>query len=254
MRVLVLADIHGNRAALESIREPFDVCVCVGDLVDYGPEPGACIDWVRANAAHCVRGNHDHGVAQDVEIQGVAGFRYLTSVTRPLSVAAITAEQRRYLADLPTSHMFTLGGKRFLLVHATPRDPMDEYAPAEVSFWKPRLAGLKVDFLLAGHTHQPYTLRVNGTQVVNPGSVGLSRDGDPRAAYAIIDGDEVQLKRAEYPVEETVRAVEAMTTDETARQMLTDVFRGGAMPPKWLRNGNGTNGNGTNGNGHGTGA
>jgi putative phosphoesterase len=251
MRVLVLADIHGNRAALESIRETFDVCVCVGDLVDYGPEPGACIDWVRANAAHCVRGNHDHGVAQDVEIQGIAGFRYLTSVTRPLSVAAITPQQRRYLADLPTFRMFTLGGKRFMLVHATPRDPMDEYAPADVSFWKPRLAGLKVDFVLAGHTHQPYTLRVNGTQVVNPGSVGLSRDGDPRVAYAIIDGDEVQLKRTEYPVEETVRAVEATTPDETARQMLTDVFRTGVMPAKWLRNGNGMNGNGTNGNENG---
>ena len=243
MRVLVLADIHGNRAALDAIREPFDACVCVGDLVDYGPEPGPCIDWVRANAAHCVRGNHDHGVAQDVELQGVGGFRYLTAITRPLSVAAVTPEQRRYLADLPTSRMFTLAGKRFLMVHATPRDPMDEYAPADLNFWKPRLAGLNVDYLLAGHTHQPYTLQVNGTLVVNPGSVGLSRDGDPRAAYAIIDGGEVQLKRIEYPIEETVRAVEALTPDETGRQMLTDVFRNGTLPTKWLRNG--ANGNGT---------
>ncbi len=237
MRVLVLADIHGNRAALDAIREPFDACVCVGDLVDYGPEPGPCIDWVRKNAAHCVRGNHDHGVAQDVEVEGVGGFRYLTAITRPLSVAAVTPEQRRYLADLPTSRMFTLAGKRFLMVHATPRDPMDEYAPADLNFWKPRLAGLNVDYLLAGHTHQPYTLQVNGTLVVNPGSVGLSRDGDPRAAYAIIDGDEVQLKRIEYPIEETVRAVEALTPDETGRQMLTDVFRTGTLPTKWLRNG-----------------
>ncbi len=242
MRVLVLADIHGNRAALDAIREPFDACVCVGDLVDYGPEPGPCIDWVRKNAAHCVRGNHDHGVAQDVELQGVGGFRYLTAITRPLSVAAVTPEQRRYLADLPTSRMFTLAGKRFLMVHATPRDPMDEYAPADLNFWKPRLAGLNVDYLLVGHTHQPYTLQVNGTLVVNPGSVGLSRDGDPRAAYAIIDGDEVQLKRIEYPIEETVRAVEALTPDETGRQMLTDVFRTGTLPTKWLRNG--ANGNG----------
>ena len=242
MRVLVLADIHGNRAALDAIREPFDACVCVGDLVDYGPEPGPCIDWVRANAAHCVRGNHDHGVAQDVEVEGVGGFRYLTAITRPLSVAAVTPEQRRYLADLPTSRMFTLAGKRFLMVHATPRDPMDEYAPADLNFWKPRLAGLNVDYLLVGHTHQPYTLQVNGTLVVNPGSVGLSRDGDPRAAYAIIDGDEVQLKRIEYPIEETVRAVEALTPDETGRQMLTDVFRTGTLPTKWLRNG--ANGNG----------
>src|ERR1044071_2747837 len=108
MRVLVVADIHGNRAALEAIREPFDVCVCLGDLVDYGPEPGACVEWVREHVAHTVRGNHDHGVAQDVAIQGAAGFRFLTSVTRPLTVAMLSPEQRRFLADLPTSRMLTL--------------------------------------------------------------------------------------------------------------------------------------------------
>lgn len=244
MRVLVVADIHGNRAALEAIREPFDACICVGDIVDYGPEPGPCIDWVRENATYAVRGNHDHGVAQNVDIQGIGGFRYLTSVTRPISIATTTPEHRRFLADLPTSRMFTLGGKRYMLVHATPRDPMDEYGPPDPAFWKPRLAGLHVDYLLVGHTHQPYTLRVNGTLIVNPGSVGLSRDNDPRTAYAIIDDDDVQLKRAEYPIAETVRAMEAQTPDATARQMLGEVFRTGGLPTRWLRNGNSTNGNG----------
>jgi putative phosphoesterase len=252
MRVLIVADIHGNRAALDAIREPFDVCVCVGDLVDYGPEPGACIDWVRKNAAHCVRGNHDHGVAQNVEVQGVGGFRFLTAVTRPLSVAAVTADQRRYLADLPTSSMFTAGGKRFLMVHATPRDPMDEYAPPDPAFWKPRLAGLKFDYLLVGHTHQPYTLQVNGTLVVNPGSVGLARDNDPRAAYAVIDGDDVQLKRVEYPIDETVRATTEFTPDASARQMLCDIFRTGGLPARWLKSVPAANGNGTHGPANGT--
>ncbi len=245
MRLLVVADIHGNRAALESIREPFDACVCVGDLVDYGPEPAACVEWVRKNAAYCVRGNHDHGAAQNVEIHGAAGFRYLTSVTRPVSVATLTGDQRRFLADLPTSRMFVLGGKRFLLVHATPRDPMDEYAPADVNFWTARLAGLHVDYVLTGHTHLPYALRVNGTCVVNPGSVGLARDGDPRTAYAVIDGDDVQLKRAAYPVEDTVRAVEAVVPDGPARAMLADVFRTGVLPPaRTGKNGHAANGNG----------
>jgi putative phosphoesterase len=246
MRILVVADIHGNRAALESIRESFDLCVCVGDLVDYGPEPAACVDWVRQNAAYCVRGNHDHGAAQQVLIQGAGGFRYLTSVTRPLTIAALNPSQRRFLADLPTSRMIVLGGKRFLLVHATPRDPMDEYAPGEASFWSPRIAGLNVDYVLAGHTHQPYTLRVNGTTIINPGSVGLTRDGNPRAAYAVIDGDEVQLKRIEYPVEQTIAATEALVPELQARQMLTDVYRGVNMM-KWFRfNGHGP-GNGVNG-------
>ncbi len=249
MRVLVVADIHGNRAALEAIREPFDVCLCVGDIVDYGPEPAWCVDWVRQNATYCVRGNHDHGVAQNVDIQGAGGFRFLTSVTRPIAVATLSGDQRRYLAELPTSRMFTLNGKRFLLVHATPRDPMDEYAPADPAFWYPRLAGLKVDYVLTGHTHVPYTLRVRNTLVVNPGSVGIGRDGNPHASYAIIDGDEVQLKRTEYAIEKTVGAMEATVRDATARLMLTDVFRTGGLPTKWLlRNGSLSNGNG-NGNG-----
>lgn len=248
MRMLVLADIHGNRAALESIRESFDTCVCVGDLVDYGPEPGPCIDWVRKNAAHCVRGNHDHGVAQQVLIQGVNGFRYLTATTRPLTIAALNSDQRRYLAELPTSRMFTFNGKRFLLVHATPRDPMDEYAPAEAAFWEPRIAHLNVDYVIAGHTHQPYTLQVNGTTIINPGSVGLSRDGNPRAAYAVIDGDEVQLKRMHYPLEETIAATEATVREPQARQMLSDIYRGLFMV-KWPRTNGHMNGH-CNGNGH----
>lgn len=242
MRILVVADIHGNRAALGAVREPFDACVCLGDLVDYGPEPGACVEWVRANAAHCVRGNHDHGVAQDVAVQGVGGFRYLTAVTRPLSVAALTPAQRRFLADLPTSRLVTLGGRRFLLVHATPRDPMDEYAPPDPAFWAPRLAGLDVDFVLAGHTHQQYALRVGRTTVVNPGSVGLTRDGDPRAAYAVVDGGEVELKRVGYPVEETVRASDALVADAPARQLLADTYRGGGLVARWAQGKVGLNG------------
>ena len=195
------------------------------------------------NALYCVRGNHDHGVAQDVAVSGVAGFRFLTSITRPLTVAALTANQRRYLADLPTSRMFSIGGKTFLLVHATPRDPMDEYALPDKAFWAPRIAGLHVDYILAGHTHQPYTLQVNGTKIVNPGSVGLNRDGDPRAGYAIIEGDTVELKRVEYAVGETISGVENSVEDPTAREMLTDIYRGGNYLSKWFKNG-GSNGNG----------
>jgi putative phosphoesterase len=231
MRILLLADVHGNRAALEAIDEPHDICLVLGDLVDYGPEPGACVDWVRRHAHAAVRGNHDHGVAQDVEVQGVGGFRYLTACTRPFSVAALTPVQRRYLADLPTSKMVNIEDKRFLLVHATPRDPMDEYAHPDPAFWAPRLAGLGVDYVCVGHTHQPYTLDVGGTTVINPGSVGLPRDGDPRAGYGVMTIDErgvsIELKRIDYPAEETVRALMATDIDESAKQTLAELYRGG---------------------------
>lgn len=236
MRILVVSDIHGNRAALEAIREPHDLCVCLGDIVDYGPEPAACVEWVRANAALCVRGNHDHGVAHNIEVQGVSGFRYLTAATRTLTVKLLSPEQRRYLADLPTSVAVTLGGKRFLLVHGTPRDPMDEYALATVENWEPLLAGLSVDFVLVGHTHQLYSLDVNGITVVNPGSVGLNRNNDPRATYAVIDDGRVELKCVEYPVDETVAALGTfLPRNPLARQMLTETYRGNGLLARWAK-------------------
>ena len=67
MRILLVSDIHGNRAALEAVREECDVCLFLGDLVDYGIEPKPCIDWARRRMTHGVRGNHDHGAAQRSE-------------------------------------------------------------------------------------------------------------------------------------------------------------------------------------------
>ncbi len=118
MRILLISDIHGNWPALAALNETYDVCLCMGDLVEYGPEPAKVIDWVRTHAHHCVRGNHDHGVAQNVEINGVGGFRYLTMATRLPTIQMLSAEDRRYLADLPTLKLVTIADKRFLLVTA----------------------------------------------------------------------------------------------------------------------------------------
>src|SRR4051812_29090349 len=131
MRVLVISDIHSNWAALEAVREPFDVCLFLGDLVDYGLEPAPCIDWVRRNALYAVRGNHDHGAAQGVMVSGAAGYRYLTGVTREFTCDHISEPDRKYLSQLPLTRYLTIDGCRMMLVHASPRDPMDEFAPAE---------------------------------------------------------------------------------------------------------------------------
>lgn len=227
MRILAVSDLHANPAALEAVREPFDVCLCLGDLVEYGVDPGPCLDWVRRAGAVAVRGNHDHGAAQGVAIQGVSGFRYLTMATRAATAARLSEADRRFLAELPTSRMLTLDGKRFLLVHASPRDPLDEYVPPDPAAWAARLSGLRVDYLLVGHTHVPFALEVGPTTVVNPGSVGLQRDGDPRARYAVIDGGRVELKAVEYDVERAVAALADAPIEPAARQLLADVYRAG---------------------------
>lgn len=227
MRILVLSDIHGNLPALLAIRERADVCLCLGDIVEYGPQPAECIDWVRKNAQHSVRGNHDHGTAQAVDIHGNGGFRYLTMATRKPTIDRLAAEDRRLLADLPMTKMITLGGLRLFLVHATPRDPLDEYCPGDPKLWEARLTGIKADFVCVGHTHTQFCLTIRNTKVLNPGSVGLSRDGDPRARYAVIENGEVTMKQVEYPVEETVKAVEAWEIEPRAKAMLAEVYRTG---------------------------
>jgi putative phosphoesterase len=169
-------------------------------------------------------------VAQNVVIAGTTGFKYLTSATRPLSRARLGGDDIRFLATLPLTQTLTLDETRFLLVHATPRDPMDEYAPAEVDFWERRLQGVDADLICVGHTHFPFVLQVGNQLVVNPGSVGLPRDGDPRASYAVLEDHHVEIKRIEYPIEATVNAIQVSSLPETAKDMLVEVLRTGKGP------------------------
>ena len=231
MRILLIADIHGNWPALQAVAtEPHDLCLCVGDLVDYGLEPGPVVNWVRDNARHAVRGNHDHGVAQNVHIHGKAGFKYLTGVTRALTRERLGKEDLRFLAKLPLSRMISVETTRFLLVHASPRDPLDEYSPADPDFWGRRLQNIDVDVVCVGHTHQPYVLQVGDKLVINPGSVGQPRDGDPRASYAVIQDYKVELKRVEYPVEKTIDVIRASPLADGDKEMLCESFRRGHSP------------------------
>ena len=114
---------------------------------------------------------------------------------------------------------------------------MDEYAMPDPSFWAARIDGLDVDYVCVGHTHQPYSLRVGRTTIVNPGSVGLSRDTDPRASYAIIEGDAISLKRVDYAIDQTVAKVETSGIDAAAKQMLVELYRGEAAH-RWMATGN----------------
>ena len=239
MRILLLADIHGNWPALQAVAaEPHDLCLCLGDLVDYALEPGPCVAWVREHARHTVRGNHDHGAAQNVAVYGRTGYKYLSAVTRPLTRERLAAEELRWLSRLPVTRMTTLDNTRYFLVHATPRDPLDEYAPPDVEFWKRRLQDVDADVVCVGHTHQSYVLEVGDKLVINPGSLGQPRDGDPRASYAVIEDYKVELKRLEYPIEDTVRVIQESGLPEEARETLAAVFRTGEVPSR-LNNGNG---------------
>ena len=231
MRILVVSDIHANWAALRAIREPYDVCLCLGDLVDYGPDPAPCVRWAMENATYSIRGNHDHGVAQGIAVSGEFGFRYLTRISRDSMWESLDAEERRYLLQLPVTQRATLDGLKFLMVHATPRDPLDEYVLKDQVIWERRLQNVDADIVCVGHTHMQFKLEVNDKIVLNPGTVGLPRDGDTRAAYAIIEDGRIELRRIAYPVERTIDRIHEMPWPLRAKEMLEHVFRVGRLPP-----------------------
>jgi putative phosphoesterase len=235
MRILVVADIHANWPALAAINEPHDICFCLGDLVDYGPDPGPCVRWAMKYAHHSIRGNHDHGVAQGVPVQGEAGYRYLTRASRPLQWDGLGPDERRYLLQLPLTKRLTLEGRRFLLVHGTPRDPLDEYLMKDPQTWAKRIQNVGVDIVCVGHSHMQFNLMINGVLVINPGSVGQPRDGDPRAAYAVIEDNRVELKRVDYPIDETIARVEASPMPARAKALFSECLRLGRLPGQTTR-------------------
>ena len=230
MRILVIADIHSNWPALSAIQESYDLCLCLGDIVDYGTDPVPCIEWVQQHAS-AIRGNHDHAVAQRVAVRdGGGGLRRLAAATRPLHWDVLQNGQLKYLARLPVTRSLVLDGRKFHLVHATPLDPLDEHLPQDPNLWRRRLADIDADFVLVGHTHIQFQLELGQWQLVNPGSVGQPRDGDPRCAYAIIDNGRVELKRVAYDIDAMLRQMRSQNIEPDVLAYAELVLRTGGKP------------------------
>ncbi len=229
MRILVLADVHSNWPALRAIEEPFDACVMVGDLVDYGTDPVPCIEWARTHAIAGVRGNHDHAVAQHVAPRPGGGYRRLALGTRPWHWEVLGESTMDYLDSLPTTRYIELDGLRLFLVHATPRDALDEYVADDPATWADRVKGIDADIICVGHTHIPFHLDIDGKQILNSGSVGQPRDGDPRASYAIIDDGRVELRRVEYPIDETLEQMRQTNVETWVVELSERLLRSGGQ-------------------------
>jgi putative phosphoesterase len=229
MKILVLADIHANWPALAAIEaaETFDACLFLGDVVDYGTDPVSCVDWIREHADAAVRGNHDHAVAQRVPARGGNGFRLLAATTRPLQWAALDPSHLKFLARLPITQTLKLDRQTLYLVHATPRDPMDEYLMDDGEQWSERLDGIEAGLVCVGHSHIQFHLQLNRHQVLNPGSVGQPRDGDPRSAYAVIERGKVELRRVSYDIDATLRQMRNAGIHGDALDMTEAVLRSG---------------------------
>jgi predicted phosphodiesterase len=243
MRVLILSDIHGNIDALHAVEaevllgpDHFDQIWVLGDLVDYGAAPAEVIAWVRSHATQVVRGNHDHAVGTGEECRSAPLYHDLAVATREYFRARLASSDLAYLAGLPLQSSVTLSSEvQAVLVHASPQDQLFGYVPTDApdATWRAALEPARsAAFVFVGHTHDQFTRTIDLTTLVNPGSVGMPKDGDPRAAYAIFDDGRVDLRRVAYDTERAATRIAALPLTPDQRHRLTGVIRHARLPDR----------------------
>ena len=220
MKLAFIGDIHANLAALDAVlghirRQDIRAIWNVGDSVGYGPHPNETLARLRKAKIPSLLGNVDRKAisldpdaapprSRDIKSLKLSAFQWAARKLTPAS--------RRHLARLPGTLRFERGGLRFLLAHGTPDSPA-EYLCADTPV--KRLAGLaascKADLVICGHAHQPWARLYRGVWFINTGSVGRPDDGDPRAAYAVVNlargRTSVRHHRVKYDVRATAQAL-----------------------------------------------
>ena len=215
MRIGAIADIHGNRPALEAVLADMpsvDCLICAGDIVGYNPWPADCVDYCRNREIVSVQGNHDRAVVtgrtRGLNAMATAGVEYACD--------HLTDDQCRWLADLPDMRAIADGQIR--IAHGHPADPDRYVQPHQITA---EILGDE-SWLVLGHTHQQFVRFVDDGTVLNPGSVGQPRDGDPRAGYAVIDltRDTVDTHRVDYDINAVREKVSAVGLPSTVGDRL----------------------------------
>jgi len=231
MRICIISDLHANLEALLALPADYDQLWVLGDLVNYGPDPAATIEFVRSHAAMVIRGNHDNAVARGVDCGCSPRFRVMAEATGQFTRSALDADAKQFLRTLPVCGCPEIDGRTFFLCHATPSDLLYEYRPPDSPLWaRKEESSLDADVILAGHTHLPFVRNFGSRIVANPGSLGQSKAGDARARYAIWQDDHVELKAYEYPVETTVSKVLSLPVSDEVKRDLVNVLRTGRVP------------------------
>jgi putative phosphoesterase len=228
MRVVIISDVHANMEALEALPTTGDRLWVLGDLVNYGPDPAAVVDWVREHAAVVVRGNHDHAAATGEDPRCSAPFREMSSAMLAYTRTNLRRDQREYLGGLPLTGTVKVEGLSFFLSHAAPSQPLFGYVTANSPQWEKESKVAAADVLLTGHTHIPF-IRTFGKRIVaNPGSIGQPKTGSPVASYAVWDG-QLELHSYRYDWETTARKIEKLPIPQNVKRDLTGVLRTGGL-------------------------
>lgn len=200
--IAVISDIHGNYPALKAVLDEIEKIGCesvisLGDVAGYYCQINECIDLLHQKNIPNIMGNHDHYMVYDQPCPRSNSANTLLDHQRRL----ITPENLRWLAGSVSKLDFGTTS----CVHGGWRDPLDEYLlNLTEDYFKEETAS----FFFSGHTHIQTLVKFTSICYCNPGSVGQPRDGDPRAAFAIFDGENVHLKRVEYDIDRIAFAME----------------------------------------------
>jgi putative phosphoesterase len=222
-RVAIVTDVHANLPALEAALERIgelgiEDIRCGGDLVGYGPHPDEVCALIAERGIPTIYGNYDYAIARDLEDCGCA---YVTPEDRALgqrsvewTLANTGQDAKDFMRQLPFDLRFTVGASTAHLVHGSPRKVNEYLFEDKPASLYERLAGDETaDVLAFGHTHKPWMRRHGGVLFVNCGSVGKPKDGDPRAAFAVLDASggelRIAIERVRYDAEAVAEQVRA---------------------------------------------
>ena len=233
MKRAIISDIHSNLEGLEAVladiqSQEISEIFCLGDVIGYGPNPRECIDLVMQTKV-CILGNHDQGALFDPESFSSGAERAIFWTRDQLETGNGDPQATRrwdFLAELPRNHR----EEKMQFVHGSPRNPLNEYVfPEDIHNVKKfeKLFSLIQGTCFVGHTHIPgvfsesrnffrpphieYKYQLgNEKTLINVGSVGQPRDGDPRSCYVVLEDTTVNFRRVEYPFEKTAEKIHAI--------------------------------------------
>ncbi|MFW9928420.1 MAG: metallophosphoesterase family protein [Candidatus Thorarchaeota archaeon] len=223
MKIAIVSDLHANLPATETVFDLIDTldidhCVCLGDLVGYYTQPLEIIDIIKQRCNEkVIAGNHDYIAINDnfkTESQYFNDIARKALVWTRKTIRAST-EHWEYIKTLPLTLELKFDGYKFLLAHGTPTEPDDwEYfyyfgVIDQEMIMQDWLEFFNVDVITLGHTHVPFVYQDERKFVINPGSVGQPRDGDPRASFAVFDTDEHEVThyRVKYQINKVISAL-----------------------------------------------
>jgi putative phosphoesterase len=228
MRVLLIADVHANAAALRALPEA-DAVVCAGDVVGFGPDSAGVIDELQRRGAHCVRGDEDDAIANGTSHPAPPSLSSATNESRTLTRASLSDAHLRWLKNLPPEIELRFDGVAVAVIHAYPGDYSRYIKPTDDEIERISRAFPKCDLVVIGHTHRPGTWQGRNI-IINPGSVGLSQRAG-YASYAMLENGKVTFSDVRYdPIETIAASVRFGLSNEAHQEYVTELVNGANRP------------------------